>query len=101
MTRSLTGIQTTWGSREGADADNGVRMIRLPRYGSTVPDGRKSDTFDDYDANDDDDLPLLEHDFLPAYERHARRDSTVVSSPPALTTVPPSALTTTIPLIHD
>ena len=38
--------QTTWGSRDGADADDRVRMIRLPRYGSMSTDGRKSETFE-------------------------------------------------------
>ncbi|KAK5109391.1 Type 2 glycosyltransferase [Meristemomyces frigidus] len=41
----MTLSETTWGSRDGADADNRVRMIRLPQYGSSVPDGRKSETF--------------------------------------------------------
>lgn len=39
-------LQTTWGSRDGADADDRFRMIRLPRYGSTDTDGRKSETFE-------------------------------------------------------
>ncbi|KAH9835058.1 glycosyltransferase family 2 protein [Teratosphaeria destructans] len=37
---------TTWGSRDGADADNRVRMIRLPRHGTTSPNGRKPATLD-------------------------------------------------------
>lgn len=57
-------LKTTWGSRDGADADDRVRMIKLPRYGSTDPDGRKSETFE------------YPHDFmqqLPAYETHNTR----------------------------
>ncbi|KAK5121328.1 Type 2 glycosyltransferase [Meristemomyces frigidus] len=57
--------ETTWGSRDGADADNRVRMIRLPRYGSTSPDGRKSATFDQLNTNDLDDQ-------LPAYDPHGK-----------------------------
>ncbi len=55
-------LQTTWGSRDGADADNRVRMIRLPRYGSAIPDGRKSETFE-YPHEQD-------MQQLPAYDTH-------------------------------
>lgn len=55
--------QTTWGSRDGADTDDRVRMIRLPRYGSTSPDGRKSATFDHP-------LTHMREEQLPAYESH-------------------------------
>ncbi|KAK1814067.1 Type 2 glycosyltransferase [Friedmanniomyces endolithicus] len=57
----LTLSETTWGSRDGADADDRVRMIRLPEYGSTEPDGRKSTSFD---------LPheMIRGDQLPAYD---------------------------------
>ncbi|KAK3674074.1 Type 2 glycosyltransferase [Recurvomyces mirabilis] len=57
----LTLSETTWGSRDGADADNRVRMIRLPQYGSDIPDGRKSETFDHLQQE-----PL--QDQLPAYD---------------------------------
>lgn len=40
-------------------------MIRLPRYGSTSPDGRKSATFDPINANELDDQ-------LPAYDPHSK-----------------------------
>ena len=52
-------METTWGSRDGADADDRVRMIRLPRYGSTDPDGRKSETFE-YPNNVMQQLPAYE-----------------------------------------
>ena len=58
--------QTTWGSRDGADADDRVRMIRLPRYGSTDPDGRKSDIFE---------YPHEMMQQLPAYDTHNLRAS--------------------------
>ncbi|KAF2169238.1 glycosyltransferase family 2 protein [Zasmidium cellare ATCC 36951] len=60
--------ETTWGSRDGADTDNRVRMIRLPRYStaSTDPDGRKSETFEFPDT-----ISLMhETDQLPAYDTH-------------------------------
>ncbi len=60
----MLGMQTTWGSRDGADTDNRVRMIRLPRYGSSDPDGRKSETFEYTDEL------LLKQEYLPAYESH-------------------------------
>ncbi|KAK4950978.1 Type 2 glycosyltransferase [Elasticomyces elasticus] len=52
--------ETTWGSRDGADADDRVRMIRLPPYGSVEPDGRVSTSFE---------LPrdMMRGDQLPAY----------------------------------
>ena len=53
-------LKTTWGSRDGADSDNRVRMIRLPRYGSPGPEGRKSETFEFTDEL------LLKQEFLPA-----------------------------------
>lgn len=58
--------QTTWGSRDGADTDNRVRMIRLPRYGSTDPDGRKSETFEYPQHFEQDHFEQQ----LPAYEHH-------------------------------
>ena len=61
----LTFFETTWGSRDGADSDNRVRMIRLPRYGSPDPEGRKSETFEYTDE-------LLKQEFLPAYESHSK-----------------------------
>jgi len=64
----LTIDQTTWGSRDGADTDNRVRMIRLPRYDSPIPEGRKSETFE---YTDD----LLRQDYLPAYENPNRHSS--------------------------
>lgn len=64
----LTYIQTTWGSRDGADTDNRVRMIRLPRYNSPVPDGRKSETFEYTDE-------YLRQDYLPAYDNPNRHSS--------------------------
>lgn len=42
-------------------------MIRLPRYGSTHPDGRKSITFDHPHPND-----LMGGDQLPAYDPHGK-----------------------------
>ena len=59
-------LKTTWGSRDGADSDNRVRMIRLPRYGSPDPEGRKSETFEFTDEL------LLKQEFLPAYESHSK-----------------------------
>ncbi|OQO02021.1 hypothetical protein B0A48_12494 [Cryoendolithus antarcticus] len=56
---------TTWGSRDGADTDNRVRMIRLPRYDSPEPEGRKSDTFQFNEKHE-------WRDFLPAYDPHTR-----------------------------
>ena len=41
-------------------------MIRLPRYGSTDPDGRKSDTFE---------YPQEMMQQLPAYDTHNLRTS--------------------------
>ncbi|QIW97423.1 hypothetical protein AMS68_002941 [Peltaster fructicola] len=70
----LTLHATTWGSREGADADNRVRMIRLPRYGSLEPDGRKSDTFDLSDHD------LVQQDCLPAYETHLRPTASPITA---------------------
>ncbi|TKA33254.1 hypothetical protein B0A50_00807 [Salinomyces thailandicus] len=58
--------ETTWGSRDGADADDRVRMIRLPRYGSPIPDGRKSATFDHPQP-----FPTVGEQ-LPAYDPHGR-----------------------------
>ncbi|KAF1825295.1 glycosyltransferase family 2 protein [Dissoconium aciculare CBS 342.82] len=60
--------ETTWGSRAGADEDDRMRMIRLPRYGSAVPDGGKSEMFD-YAQ----DSPALDDDQLPAYDLHDQR----------------------------
>lgn len=62
----LTFLKTTWGSRDGADTDNRVRMIRLPRYGSPDPEGRKSETFEFTDEL------LLKQEYLPAYESHSK-----------------------------
>lgn len=62
----LTLNATTWGSRDGADTDNRVRMIRLPRYGSPDPEGRKSETFEFTDEL------LLKQEYLPAYESHSK-----------------------------
>jgi hypothetical protein len=49
-------LQTTWGSREGADASDNFRMIRLPEY--TEMAGSSSDKstpakVDDMEAMDD------------------------------------------------
>jgi len=57
--------ETTWGSRAGADEDDRMRMIRLPRYGSVVPDGRKSEMFDYVQV-----ASAPDADQLPAYEIH-------------------------------
>jgi len=62
--------ETTWGSRDGADADNRVRMIRLPRYDSPCPDGRKSETFDHPHPHD-----LMGGDQLPAYDPYGNDTS--------------------------
>lgn len=62
--------QTTWGSRDGADADDTARMIRLPRYGSPDPSGRKSETFDVPCG------PSLPGDILPAYESNIQHTET-------------------------
>ena len=67
----LTQVQTTWGSRDGADADDGVRMIRLPQYGSNAPDGRKSETFECH-------YELMQQ--LPAYDTHNLRTSVPIMS---------------------
>ncbi|KAF2483587.1 nucleotide-diphospho-sugar transferase [Neohortaea acidophila] len=71
----LTLSETTWGSRDGADTDDSVRMIRLPAYGSTDPDGHKSETFeyghDDFTQQ------------LPAYDSHNPHHHQV-TTPPAL-----------------
>ncbi|TKA70356.1 hypothetical protein B0A55_08508 [Friedmanniomyces simplex] len=66
--------ETTWGSRDGADADNRVRMIRLPRYGSTEPDGRKSTSFD---------LPHehMHGEQLPAYDPPGRHYGAPLTTP--------------------
>lgn len=61
--------QTTWGSRDGADTDNRVRMIRLPRYGSTEVDGRKSETFEYPEQL----IPT--EDELPAYDTHRKHQN--------------------------
>jgi hypothetical protein len=42
-----------------------MRMIRLPRYGSVVPDGRKSEMFDYVQV-----ASAPDADQLPAYEIH-------------------------------
>lgn len=71
-------LQTTWGNRDGADTDNRVRMIRLPRYGSTDPDGRKSETFEF--PNDYPYEPMQE---LPAYDSH---NNALMMNAPLITT---------------
>lgn len=72
--------ETTWGSRDGADTDDGIRMMKLPPYGATPPadkhDGRKSETFE-YARE------MQAADQLPAYETH-RKHQTI----PLLTTTP-------------
>jgi len=65
--------ETTWGSRDGADTDDRVRMIRLPRYGSSDPDGRKSETFEF--SND-----LIREDYLPAYEPRRKHSNAPVTN---------------------
>ncbi|KAI5359098.1 putative nucleotide-diphospho-sugar transferase [Septoria linicola] len=70
----LTLSQTTWGSRDGADTDNRVRMIKLPSYDSTQfqeVDGRKSESFD-YPPGPH--TQMLEADQLPAYDAHTRHN---------------------------
>lgn len=62
--------QTTWGSRDGADADDRVRMIRLPRYDSPDPDGRKSETFE-YPRD------VAHGDQLPAYDTQCELTATL------------------------
>ncbi|KAF2765462.1 hypothetical protein EJ03DRAFT_345664 [Teratosphaeria nubilosa] len=74
----LTLNATTWGSRDGADADNRVRMIRLPRYGSTTPDGRKSATFDD--PREMTRTGKIIGDQLPAYDQHAPQHARLMTS---------------------
>jgi len=65
----LTLSETTWGSRDGADADDRIRMIPLPPYasGGQSP-GPKSPTFDDEFA----DYTLPIGDQLPAYDNHTQ-----------------------------
>ncbi|KAK3710434.1 Type 2 glycosyltransferase [Vermiconidia calcicola] len=64
--------ETTWGSRDGADADDRVRMIRLPRYGAMEPDGRKSETFE---------YPHEMMRQLPAYDTHHVRANVRLMTP--------------------
>ncbi|KJX96062.1 glycosyltransferase family 2 like protein [Zymoseptoria brevis] len=82
----VTLSETTWGSRDGADSSelNRIRMMPLPPYGSTTPDGRKSETFDYMQE-----MPLI--DQLPAYDTHDRH--------PPLSSMT-STITTTTPF-HD
>lgn len=47
-------------------------MIRLPRYGSTDPDGRKSDTFE---------YPHELMQQLPAYDTHSLRGGLHLMTP--------------------
>jgi hypothetical protein len=65
-------VQTTWGSRDGADTDDGIRMMKLPPYGATPlaedHDGRKSETFE-YAQE----MQLA--DQLPAYETHRKHQT--------------------------
>jgi hypothetical protein len=74
----LTLHETTWGSRDGADTDDGIRMMKLPPYGAAPPtdshDGRKSATFE-YAQE------VQTADQLPAYETY-RKHQTI----PLLTT---------------
>ncbi|GAB7364633.1 hypothetical protein MBLNU230_g5436t1 [Neophaeotheca triangularis] len=70
----LTLSETTWGSREGADTDDRVRMIRLPRYGSDLPEGRKSQTFEYTNE--------AMRDQLPAYETHQTRGAPITLMTP-------------------
>jgi len=65
--------ETTWGSRAGADTDDRIRMIHLPRYGSTSPDGRKSSTFDH--PHD-----LMRGEQLPAYDTHGSPQARLLTS---------------------
>lgn len=48
-------------------------MIRLPRYGSDYPDGRKSATFE-YAS----DLPYSDEDQLPAYDLYDTRPQQII-----------------------
>ncbi|EMF13967.1 glycosyltransferase family 2 protein [Sphaerulina musiva SO2202] len=69
---AFTLSETTWGSRDGADTDNRVRMIKLPAYGSSQldqPDGRKSESFD-YPPSG---MPPVV-DQLPAYATHMEHE---------------------------
>lgn len=68
-------MQTTWGSRDGADADDRVRMIRLPQYGALEESGRKSETFEFPNEM------LEQQQQLPAYETHnTRRTASLIAS---------------------
>ncbi|GIZ42473.1 hypothetical protein CKM354_000574300 [Cercospora kikuchii] len=92
----LTLDATTWGSRDGADTDNRVRMIRLPPYGSTsldAPDGRKSESFDYPPPQAP--RAMLEIDQLPAYDTHQKHH------PIPLDKLRPVPLTTTNVTYHD
>lgn len=50
-------LQTTWGSREGADASDNFRMIQLPKYtemvGSSSSKSTPAEDVDDMEAIDD------------------------------------------------
>lgn len=50
-------LQTTWGSREGADASDNFRMIQLPKYtevgGSSSSKSTRVKDVDDMEAIDD------------------------------------------------
>lgn len=85
--------QTTWGSRDGADADNRVRMIRLPRYGSDHPDGRKSETFE-YASH----LSYMEEEQLPAYETHDHHGALPTEHSTITTTTTTNIALTTAPI---
>lgn len=65
-------LQTTWGSRDGADTDDGIRMMKLPAYGASPPtdkhDGRKSETFE-YAQE------MQMADQLPAYDTHRKHQT--------------------------
>jgi hypothetical protein len=67
-------LQTTWGSREGADASDNFRMIRLPEYtemagsSSNKSTPAKVDDMDDMDDMEETDSILGEdHALLPQY----------------------------------
>jgi len=76
MLLSTRNCQTTWGSREGADANDDYRMIRLPGYEAPGPSRRKP-RFDLGDIRDD--IVSESSPLLPPYDapsvipfRHAR-----------------------------
>jgi hypothetical protein len=61
-------LQTTWGSREGADASDNYRMIRLPGYTEMVgSSSNKSTPVKVDDMEDMDDILGEDQALLPKY----------------------------------